>query len=268
MKKFPQLLPLADGSVHTVHSAIKCPRMDKLFPNYFRRYQLTAFFLVHRFCLEIISLFSRSPRAVAKWLQHFTWRDVGKKHDRDLFLLLFSEVGAECSKAKRRYEMGSLFYVSINASASCVPGLLQLIKSILRLRCCWKHWLCEGDDGATRWKNGIYWNYLLNRKLFWHRQCSEGLWSERWLRSNNTSAQFNLVEGVLWLLEFPNAHWRTRAHAVFQMGMYTNFSLSIRNLHEYSAIVQIFDECDECLRFDFIKINWWQSMCAPATWNF
>lgn len=143
MKKFPQLLPLADGTGTPFIRPLKCPRMDKVFPNYFRRYQLTAFFLVHRFRLEIIFLFSRSPRAVTKCLsaiQHSTWRDVGeKKHGRNLFLLLFSEVGAEWAKAKRGYEMGSLFYVSINASASCVPGLLQLIKSILRLRCCWKH---------------------------------------------------------------------------------------------------------------------------------
>lgn len=54
----------------TVHSAIKCPRMDKLFPNYFRRYQLTAFLPRSSFSLEYVLFlfFFLSPRAAAKYL--------------------------------------------------------------------------------------------------------------------------------------------------------------------------------------------------------
>lgn len=48
---------------------LKCPRMDKLFPNYFRRYQLTALsssFIV--FASNILLFFFFSPRAAPKCL--------------------------------------------------------------------------------------------------------------------------------------------------------------------------------------------------------
>lgn len=45
----------------------------------------------------------------------------------------------------------------------------------------------------------------------------------------------------------------------------------VSNLHEYSSTVQIFDVCNECLRFDFIKFNWdgirWTRQ-EHHVWNF